>query len=119
MKKKNIGIFVCMLLIVTTLSATGNIETDNMFIENNVNGKWIGGKVDLEEVIAGGESSSYYLQALDIVYVPETHIYEVNRWVEQHISRIMPEVGIGLSFADGQLLGTTVGITVNPSERPR
>ena len=35
-----------MLLIVTTLSATGNIETDNMFIENNVNGKWIIDTVD-------------------------------------------------------------------------
>jgi len=46
MKKKNICFFVCMLLIVTTLSATGDIETDNMFIENNLNGKWIIDTVD-------------------------------------------------------------------------
>ena len=99
-----------------------NMETaryDNVVVIRNVNGKWIGGKLDLEDVIAGGESSSYNLQALDIVYVPETHIYEVNRWVEQHISRIMPEVGISWTFADGQLLGTGVGVTLNPSESTR
>jgi protein involved in polysaccharide export with SLBB domain len=92
---------------------------DNVVVIRHVNGKWIGGKLDLGEVMAGGESSSYNLQALDIVYVPETHIYEVNRWVEQHISRIMPEVGISWTFADGQLLGTGVGVTLNPSESTR
>jgi polysaccharide export outer membrane protein len=92
---------------------------DNVVVIRHVNGKWIGGKLDLGEVMAGGESSSYNLQALDIVYVPETHIYEVNRWVEQHISRIIPEVGLGWSFADGQLLGTSVGVTLNPQEASR
>jgi polysaccharide export outer membrane protein len=92
---------------------------NNIVVIRNVNGKWIGGMLDLGDVMAGGESSSYNLQALDIVYVPETHIREVNRWVEQHISRIMPEVGISWAFADGQLSGTGVGVTLNPSESTR
>jgi polysaccharide export outer membrane protein len=87
---------------------------DNIVVIRHVNGKWIGGKLDLGQVMAGGESSSYPLQALDIVYVPETHIYEVNRWVQQNINRIMPEVGIGWNFRGGQLQGTSVGVTLNP-----
>jgi len=110
--------------VFEALMLAGGINLDaaryeNIVVIRNVNGNWIGGKLDLEEVMTGGESSSYNLQALDIVYVPESRIYEVNRWVEQNIRRVLPEVGIGLSFADGQLLGTTVGVTLNPGDTTR
>lgn len=92
----------------------GSARYNDIVVIRNVNGKWIGGKLDLGDVLAGGESSSYNLQALDIVYVPEMHIFQVNRWVEQNITRIIPEVGIGWNFADGQLSGTSLGVTLNP-----
>jgi len=92
---------------------------ENIVVIRNINGKWVGGKLDLGDVMTGGVSSSYNLQAMDIVYVPETRIYEVNRWVEQNIRRIMPEVGIGWTFSDGQLRGTTVGVTLNPGDTTR
>lgn len=92
---------------------------ENVVVIRNVNGTWIGGKLDLEDVLHGGESASFGLQALDIVYVPESRIYEVNRWVEQNIRRVLPEVGIGWTFSDGQLRGTTVGVTMNPGDTTR
>jgi len=109
------------MTVFEALMLAGGIDLEaaryeNIVVIRNVNGNWIGGKLDLEEVMTGGESSSYNLQALDIVYVPESRIYEVNRWVEQNIRRVLPEVGMGWSFADGQLVGTTVGVTLNPGD---
>jgi protein involved in polysaccharide export with SLBB domain len=112
------------LTVFEALMLAGGINLEaarytDVVVIRNVNGKWIGGRHDLEEVMHGGESASYNLQALDIVYVPETRIYEVNRWVEQNIRRILPEVGIGWSFSDGELLGSTVGVTLNPGDTSR
>lgn len=54
---------------------------------------WLGYKLDLHEVVSGKGAPPYYLQPLDIVYVPETGISKVNRWIDQHIGSILPEVG--------------------------
>ncbi|MFW6139125.1 MAG: polysaccharide biosynthesis/export family protein [Spirochaetota bacterium] len=54
---------------------------------------WKGYKLDLKEVVSGKGVHPFYLQPLDIVYVPETSISRVNRWIDQHIGSILPEVG--------------------------
>ena len=92
---------------------------DGVLVIRNVNGKWVGGKLDFAQVMQGEESTPYYLQPLDIVYVPETRIYAVNRWVEQHISRVVPEVGFGLTYEGGERVGSTVGVTLSPRESTR
>ena len=43
----------------------------NVVVIRHVNGKWIGVKLDLTQLMQGEESVPYYLQPLDIVYVPK------------------------------------------------
>ena len=65
----------------------------NIIIIRFQDGKWIGEVIDLNEAINGIGSEPLYLKPLDIVYVPETTITRVNRWLDQHIGTILPEVG--------------------------
>lgn len=39
----------------------------------------------------------FYLMPLDIVYVPRTRITRVDQWVEQHINKLLPSLGLGYS----------------------
>jgi protein involved in polysaccharide export with SLBB domain len=109
------------LTVLEALMQAGGVTVesgkyDTVLVIRNVDGFWVGGKLNLDQILRGEEIPSYQLKPLDIVYVPETHISEVNRWVDQNINRIMPEIGIGWNFANGQLLGTTVGVTMNPRD---
>lgn len=86
------------LTVFEALMLAGGIELESgkyasVLIVRRVEGKWTGGALDLKRVLRGEQAAPYYLQPLDIVYVPETSITRVNRWVDQHINRILPEVG--------------------------
>ena len=65
----------------------------DVLIIRHENGKWTGGKLDLEKVLNGVHTEPIYLRPLDIVYVPETRIYRIKRWLDQHIGTILPQVG--------------------------
>ena len=80
----------------------------NVVIIRFKDGKWIGEVIDLKEAINGAESEPLYLKPLDIVYVPETKITKVNRWINQHIGTILPEVGFGYNINPDT--GNTFGI---------
>ena len=70
----------------------------NILIIRHENGKWTGGKLDLETILKGIQTEPLYLQPLDIVYVPETKIYRVNRWLDQHIGTILPQIGFSYTI---------------------
>ena len=111
------------MTVFEALMLAGGINLESahyksVLVIRNLNGKWVGGKLDFAQVMQGGASAPYYLQPLDIVYVPETRIYAINRWVDQNISRVMPEVGIGLVYEEGERVGATVDARMIPRETP-
>ncbi|MFW6180504.1 MAG: polysaccharide biosynthesis/export family protein [Spirochaetota bacterium] len=86
------------LTVFEALMLAGGVELESgkyntVLVIRQVEGRWHGGVLDLNRVLRGEQVLPYYLQPLDIVYVPETSITRVNRWIDQHINRILPEVG--------------------------
>ena len=88
---------------------------DSIIILRNENGKWVGGRLNLKKVLEGKQTKPYYLKPLDIVYVPETYIYKLNRWINQNINRILPSFGISytLNPNSNNPIGITTTITPN------
>jgi len=56
-------------------------------------GRREGVRLDFRKVLAGELHEPYYLHARDIVYVPRTRIVNVNQWIAQHISGLIPQFG--------------------------
>jgi len=53
-------------------------------------GKYRGSLIDFSAAPNGEAGRPFYLQPRDIVYVPETSVVKVDRWVDQYIYRILP-----------------------------
>ena len=86
------------LTALEALILAGGIDLEsgkyrNVLIIRNENGKWTGGRLDLEKILNGEQTEPVYLKPLDIVYVPETKIARINRWLDQHIGTILPQLG--------------------------
>jgi protein involved in polysaccharide export with SLBB domain len=86
------------LTVFEALMLAGGVELESgkytkVLVLRQVDGRWNGGVLDLNRVLRGERAAPYFLHPLDIVYVPETSITRVNRWIDQHINRILPEVG--------------------------
>jgi protein involved in polysaccharide export with SLBB domain len=71
----------------------GSGKYKNILLIRRENGIWTGKKFDLEKILSGAQTDPIYLRPLDIVYVPETNITRVKRWIDQHIGIILPEIG--------------------------
>lgn len=89
--------------------ATADLST--VLVIRQTEGKRTVRSVDLRPVFGLAEAPAegiepFYLQPGDIVHVPETRIVEVDRWVDQHINKVIPEVGVFFSTVTGT---TTVG----------
>jgi len=67
-------------------------KLENVMVVRHRKGKWHGYAIDATEVLAGQEENVFYLEPMDIVYVPRTRIVKVNQWIEQYISRMLPSV---------------------------
>jgi polysaccharide export outer membrane protein len=52
-----------------------------------------------------------YLRPGDVVYVPETRIVRLDRWIDQHINRIVPITGFTIVTTNGS---TSVGYDTRP-----
>lgn len=70
-------------------------KLSNVIVMRQTEGKWYAGTFDLRKVVKGRESDSFYLEPMDIVYVPRTRINKVNQWVDQYINRMIPRIPIG------------------------
>ena len=53
-------------------------------------GKLRGSLIDFSETPNGEAGPPFYLEPRDIIYVPETAIVKVDRWMDQYIYRILP-----------------------------
>jgi len=64
-------------------------------------GNRVGYKVDLRDAIAGGTTSNFILQPQDIVFVPRTPIVNVNNFLEQYVTGLVPKTGFTYSTGIG------------------
>jgi polysaccharide biosynthesis/export protein len=50
--------------------------------------------IDVSQAFKNQQSTPFYLQPFDIVYVPQSGISRLNQWVDQHINRVVPQFGL-------------------------
>ena len=67
-------------------------KLENVLVIRHRQGKWQGYAVDVTPILAGQKEDVFYLEPMDIVYVPRTTIVKVNQWIDQHISRMLPSL---------------------------
>ncbi len=86
-----------MTLLSAIMSAGGfnktAADTSNVVVVRFSDEKYHATAINLEENLTQAESEPFYLAAHDVVYVPRTKIYDLNQWVEQYISRMLPATG--------------------------
>jgi polysaccharide export outer membrane protein len=73
-------------------------EVRRVVVIRQESGKYVGYPVDLEHVLTGETGRPFYLKPQDIVFVPRTNIADMNTWVEQHITRMIPQIGLPVFF---------------------
>lgn len=70
-------------------------EAGNIVVVRNIDGNMIGMSVDLRGALKGEKTTPFYLEPRDIVYVPRTRIANLDLWIEQHLWKLLPPIGIG------------------------
>jgi polysaccharide biosynthesis/export protein PslD len=83
-------------------------EMKNVVIIRHKNNQRYGCALDFSGELQGEAIQPFYLEPMDIVYVPRTPISAVNLWVDQHINQIFPKVGFTYLAPLGS--GATIGI---------
>jgi len=81
-------------------------ELKNVVVIRHREGQRYAYSVNLKDSLKGKGSQPFYLQPQDIVYVPRTKITKVGQWVDQHINKLMPEIGFYVTQTRGD---TTIG----------
>lgn len=76
-------------------------EVKNVVIVRHLGGQRYGAVLDFSKALKGGQAPPFELLPRDIIYVPKTRITQVNTWIDQHINKIIPKVGVRVSFPAG------------------
>lgn len=63
-----------------------------------VDGHYVGYPLNFEKVMLGEMTDPFYLKNRDIVFVPRTRIVDMNTWIDQHITRMIPQIGLPVFF---------------------
>lgn len=85
-------------------------EISSVIVMRYVDGKRTGYKIDLKDAMAGGTSESFQLQPQDIVYVPRTAVVNVNNFLEQYVTNMIPQTGFIYTHSSGN---STVGVNTS------
>jgi polysaccharide export outer membrane protein len=83
-------------------------ELKNVVIIRHKDNKRYGCALDFSAALQGKETQPFYLEPMDIVYVPRTTISAVDLWIDQHINQLIPKVGFTYLAPLGS--GATIGI---------
>lgn len=75
-------------------------QTKQVLVIRQEGKKHKGYSINVEDALLGGEHEPFMLQPQDIVYVPRTPITNVDNWVDQYISKIIPQTGFILFNAN-------------------
>ncbi|MCK9377146.1 MAG: polysaccharide biosynthesis/export family protein [Syntrophobacterales bacterium] len=80
-------------------------------------GRNYGCVINLNDVLKGKETETFYLQARDVVYVPPTAITKVDDWVDQYINKVVPQARTLAIYPMGPGGAGQVGIDTTVSGR--
>lgn len=89
-------------------------EPSNVVLVRHKDGKRYGCALDYSGTLQGKETQLFYLEPLDIIYVPRTKISRVNLWIDQYINLMIPRVGFTYlaPLGSGATIGMQPGTTV-------
>ncbi len=82
-------------------------EIRNVIVIRHKDGQRYGYSLNLKPILTGGEIQPFFLEPQDIIYVPQTEIAKVDRWVDQHINKLIPRTGFIFTMTSG---GNTIGV---------
>jgi protein involved in polysaccharide export with SLBB domain len=89
------GPLTAMQAIMEAGGFTRFARLENVVIIRHADGKRYGASLDFKPSKKEAPAPEpFYLEPLDIVFVPETRITRVNRWIDQHINQILPTFGV-------------------------
>ena len=86
--------------------------TSNIVVIRQRDGKYQGQALDLDQALAGNSAAAFILEPRDIVFVPQTTIVKINQWVDSHINKIVPSIGLDISHTSNSGK-TSVGYSTN------
>lgn len=73
-------------------------EVRSVVLIRQADGKRTSFIFDFEKALRGeGQDRTFYVQPFDIIYVPQTLVVRANQWVDQHINKMLPDLGVGYS----------------------
>jgi polysaccharide biosynthesis/export protein len=81
-------------------------EVSNVIVIRHKNGKRYGCALNFDTALEGEIGNPFYLEPYDIVYVPETTIASVVRWIDSHINSVIP-IGFRYTITSGD---ATIGL---------
>jgi protein involved in polysaccharide export with SLBB domain len=67
-------------------------EPENVVIIRYKERQRFGYMLNMKEALAGKDYQPFYLESRDIIYVPRTRIAELNQWIDQYISKMLPQI---------------------------
>jgi protein involved in polysaccharide export with SLBB domain len=72
---------------------TNSAELSNIVLVRQIDNKRYATAVDFKDAL-NNENDLLYVAARDIVYVPRSRIDEVDQWVDQHITKLIPSLAL-------------------------
>ncbi len=86
-------------------------ETSTVVLIRHKDGKRYGASLDYSGALLGKLTEQFYLEPLDIIYVPRTKVSQVNLWIDQYINLMLPRTGFTYLAPLGS--GATIGVQPN------
>jgi len=101
-----------MTLLKALITAGGIVENDanpkQVVIIRQQDGKGYATAVDVPAMLHQKNPQPFYLAPGDIIFVPRTRISELNQWVQQYFTNMLPGTGFNISKQRGN---TSIGIS--------
>ncbi|MHC5053307.1 MAG: polysaccharide biosynthesis/export family protein [Planctomycetota bacterium] len=82
-----------------------------LLVRRGGDGVYRGTRLDLKRAIDGGLAPAVHLRPLDILYVPRTRIVKINQWISQHVSSLVPR--LGLTYTKRTTDSETIGVNLD------
>ncbi len=89
--------YTARMTLMDAIISAGGLINDSAHMENVIvlrhkDGKRFATSVNLRKIIENPESEPFYLAYQDVVYVPRTKIHRLDQWIDQYISKAIPDI---------------------------
>lgn len=101
-----------MTVLEAVIAAGGfdkdSAELSNIVIVRRAGDKLLATSFDLKKELGKPEQEPFYLAAQDIILVPPTRIHTMNKWIQQYITKMIPDTSLTLLYRPNDR--TTIGV---------